>query len=124
MNASTLLFELRATGLHLSRDGETLFVEPARLLTSAFRGEIRAHKAELLDLLAPSVCLTDATGAESEMRHLARAILDARRNDGRGPGFDFAKVRPFWHAANELTGRVMDSPELASWAREVLENTR
>lgn len=61
------------------------------------------------------------TSDAAEVRELARAILECRRNDGRGPGFDFGLLRPYWRAANELTGRVMDSPTLATWACGVRE---
>jgi hypothetical protein len=51
MHATTLLVDLRARGLRLRVDGETLLVSPRRLLTDADRAALRMNKPALRLLL-------------------------------------------------------------------------
>ncbi len=64
----------------------------------------------------PQIEIFDVDGA-AEISHLARVILECVRPNG---AFDFGAVKPYWRAANELTGVSMDSPTLATWARSIL----
>ncbi len=130
MNAQQLLEGMVARGFAVSLNGEHLAVSPKSSLTPEMRDALKAHKSEIVSLLshgnafAPSVADApqDApdfgASREAARLELAHAILESRRPSG---GFDFGKVRPYWHAANELTGTVMDSPTLAAWAKDVLE---
>src|SRR5262245_47305165 len=49
--AAVLVAQLRARGLGLRCEGETLLVAPRARLTAADHASIRAHKAELLAVL-------------------------------------------------------------------------
>jgi hypothetical protein len=53
MQAADLLADLRARGFTLSREGGGIRVSPRCRLSPEIRSAIRAHKAELLALLAP-----------------------------------------------------------------------
>ena len=56
-----------------------------------------------------------------DVAQMARTIYAARRASG---GFDFGRLRVAWRVANELTGQNLTSPELSTWAREVLESPK
>ena len=81
MNAQSLIETLSEKGVRLIPDGDGLVVEPASKLTDADRRAIRAHKAELLHLLAadePGACEHVADDPElaewyRENRHLTCA---------------------------------------------------
>lgn len=81
MDASTLLLSLRARGVSIGSEAGQLLAGPPHLLTDGDRAALRAHKPELLALLAsgplppasdPSVPSADA------LRHLAGYVRDAR----------------------------------------------
>ena len=52
MNARDVLIEATQRGLRIIPDGTNLRIRPARLVTSQFADVLRAHKPELLALLA------------------------------------------------------------------------
>lgn len=52
MHAVELIENLGRRGIRLIADGDGIIVEPSRLLTDTDRAAIRAHKAELMALLA------------------------------------------------------------------------
>jgi hypothetical protein len=55
MNAQDLLHDLATRGVILSSDGDHLDVDgPADVLTDEMIATLKAHKSELLELLAPS----------------------------------------------------------------------
>lgn len=113
MNAPELLATLRERGARLtvrSGDGGAAVLNVApRGIASDLAGEVARFKPSLLELLERE---------QVERLELARTVLESKR--ANGPGFDFAKVRPFWRAVCELEGRELDSPALSAWARRVL----
>lgn len=56
MRIDHLLAQLNAQGIQLSRDGDRLRYRPKGRLTPELAAAVRAHKAELLALLACDTC--------------------------------------------------------------------
>ena len=52
MDAAQLLFTLQADGFHVSLTGENIAISPVSKLSDALKADIRAHKLELVSLLA------------------------------------------------------------------------
>lgn len=89
MKATELLERVRAAGVRLAAlPGGRLWAEPSALLTDELRSEIRAHRAELLTLLArlPKDASASLEAAVEERRHRVLAEL------GRRPGARYAAV--------------------------------
>ena len=151
VSPASLLAELSQRGARIeTRDGG-LSIDAPRGAIGDLIGDLQKFKPQLLNLLrpldgagapnspempaegAPTVPAPDdaqrlengpqtenlSVGGAAEIRELARAVLQCIRPNG---GFDFGKVKPYWHAANELTGQNMTSPELANFARSILDD--
>jgi hypothetical protein len=80
MTARDLLIEAAQRGLRIIPDGTNLRIRPARLVTSQFAEMLRAHKSELLALLAnpnslkpAEVVKPDRSLSEREWAILVRA---------------------------------------------------
>lgn len=93
--AAELLASLRAAGLRLSLEHTgRMLVQPASALTDELRQSIRAHRAELVGLLASEWgddrrCCTDC-------RHLLADYRCAEAMRGRMPGVD-RHMKPLRH---------------------------
>lgn len=67
-----ILSLLLREGLTLTADDDRLIVEPAGSITEQHRAVIRAHKAELLDLLRSGATPATARGTCGTCRHIRR----------------------------------------------------
>lgn len=82
--AFDILSELRAVGLTLTAVDGRLIVEPAGRITDEHRALIRAHKSELLDLLATAAGTEAAAVAFcGTCRHIRRPGIANRYCAGR-----------------------------------------
>jgi hypothetical protein len=148
MNAPELLATVEARGVSMRRETDAtgaavLKIRPVSLVSDLLP-EIARFKPALLELLespaespktAPNRAQTDAApnlspdaksgpqieffavDGAAEINHLARVILECIRPNG---AFDFSLLKPYWRAANDLTGASMTSQELGIWARSIL----
>lgn len=141
MNAPELLATVEARGVSMRRETDAsgaavLRIRPVALVSDLLP-EIARFKPALLELLetpelraetaetpnlspdAPNGPQTEVFGFDgtAEIQHLARVILECVRPGG---GFSFGDVKPYWRAANDLTGVSMTSQELGIWARAIL----
>lgn len=96
MTAGELLARLRASGFSMQADGARLTVIPGSRLTDSDRQAIRAHKAELLHIVAGTVpergpeSPLQATRAPGEGKHLPMFARSAT-----GPGLvAFGRAAP------------------------------
>ncbi|BCM90569.1 hypothetical protein IAD21_02423 [Abditibacteriota bacterium] len=103
-NATDLRLELNRRGVDLQIRGTNLVCLP-KGAAGELLPEVVRFKPSLIELLQN----------EQHARELASVILECRRPDA---GLDFSLLRPYWYAANELTGLQMDSAQLAAWAKE------
>ena len=95
--AARTLSELRAAGLTLTAVDGRLIVEPAGRITDEHRALIRAHKPELLDLLATADhAEADAVGFCRTCQHIRRPGVANRYCAGR------ADLPPAYGAAHPL----------------------
>lgn len=76
MDAAQLLFTLQADGFHVSLTGENIAISPVSKLSDALKADIRAHKLELVSLLA-----VGAGGDSGESLMRAYHALIAMPND-------------------------------------------
>lgn len=84
--AADILAELRADGLTLTADHGRLIVEPVGSITDQHRALIRAHKAELLELLQRGGTLyAGECGICGTCRHMSRPGLSDGYCGGNRP---------------------------------------